>query len=60
MGTVLFVLGIIGAIILALIQGGWNPFVSVGSSYNGGSISAIYNMVKGGKRNKSNKGKSNK
>ena len=59
MGTVLFVLGIIGALFVALIQGGWSPFVNVGSDVQRGG-SAIYNMIKGGKRNKSNKGKSNK
>ena len=56
MGTFLLVLGIIGAIIVGLAQGGWNPFISVGSSaQKGGSISSIINMMKGGQRNKSKK-----
>jgi hypothetical protein len=55
----LFVLGVIAALFVALIQGGWSPFVNVGSDVQRGG-SAIYNMIKGGKRNKSNKGKSNK
>jgi hypothetical protein len=56
MGTFLLVLSIIGAIIVALAQGGWNPVINVGSSaQKGGAISSIVSMVKGGKRNKSKK-----
>ena len=45
----LLVLGIIGAIFMAAVQGGYNPFITTGSdAQRGGSL--MYNMVKGGKK----------
>jgi hypothetical protein len=45
----LLVLGIIGAIFMGAVQGGWNPAINIGSDAQRGG-SAMYNMIKGGKK----------
>jgi hypothetical protein len=55
MVSFLFVLGIIGALFLAAVQGGWNPFVNIGSDAIQSGGSAIYNMIKGGGKSRNRK-----